>query len=117
MKYLPAHLFIFFTLISFLIANERASSIENFPIPFLEKIEGWPVEWNPDFKKSENRMLFKDVKKALANHLQRITYILDQEKVEILRKLHIRVDLNHKLTTMHIIQANDGYSQTSTTQH
>ena len=65
MKYLPAHLFIFFTLISFLIANERTSSIENFPIPFLEKIEGWPVEWNPDFKKSENRMLFKDVKKLM----------------------------------------------------
>lgn len=100
MKYLLAHLFIFFTLISFSIANESASSIENFPVPFLEKVEGWPVEWNPVFQKSENRILYKEVKKALANHLQRITYILDQKKVEVLRTLYIRVDLNHKLTNM-----------------
>ncbi|MDG0964151.1 MAG: hypothetical protein P8P49_03525 [Opitutales bacterium] len=100
MKYFASHLFTFLTLVSFSIAKERSSTQENFPVPFLEKVEGWPVEWNPVFQKGENRILFNNLKKALANHLQRITYILDQEKVDVLRTLYIRVDLNHKLTNM-----------------
>ena len=60
-----------------------------FQTPFLQHVEGWPVEWNPIFKKKENNKIFRDVKKALANHLQRITYILDEKKVQQLRKLVI----------------------------
>ena len=71
-----------------------------FPLPFLLTVEGWPVEWNPVFKKEENKKLFMEVKKALANHLQRITYILEPEKVIRLRKLFIRIDLNHSLGNM-----------------
>ena len=73
---------------------------QNFPKPFLEKVEGWPVEWNPVFRIDQNKKLFLDVKKALANHLQRIKYILDLEKVKILQTLPIRVDLDHKLGNM-----------------
>ena len=64
------------------------------------KVEGWPVEWNPVFRIDQNKKLFLDVKKALANHLQRIKYILDLEKVKILQTLPIRVDLDHKLGNM-----------------
>ena len=71
-----------------------------FPVPFVQSVEGWPVEWNPVFKKKENQEIFYDAKKALANHLQRITYILDSKMVSKLRKLHIRIDLNHSLDNM-----------------
>ena len=36
----------------------------------------------------------------MANHLQRIVFILPPEKTEALRKLPIRIDLEHKLTSM-----------------
>ena len=49
---------------------------EKSPLHFTQRLEGWPIEWNNLFKKPENRELFKAVKKALGNHLQRITYIL-----------------------------------------
>lgn len=71
-----------------------------FPSPFLEQLEGWPIEWNPDFKKKENQQVFLDVRKALANHLQRIIYILDKPRVKELQALHIRVDLDHTLGNM-----------------
>ena len=73
---------------------------EKFPVPFLQNVKGWPVEWNPIFKQKENNRLLQDVRKALANHLQRIVYILDKNRVQQLRKLVIRVDLNHKLGNM-----------------
>ena len=80
--------------------QNKSKPKQNFPKPFLEKVEGWPVEWNPVFKIDQNKKLFPDVKKALANHLQRIKYILDLEKVKILQTLPIRVDLDHKLGNM-----------------
>ena len=85
---------------TFLVSGNESVSKSEFPKPFLENLEGWSVEWNPIFKKQENKKKFVDIRKALANHLQRITYILEAEKVEALRKLFIRVDLDHKLTNM-----------------
>jgi dipeptidyl-peptidase-4 len=83
-----------------LYAEKNPQSKKTFVTPFLQNLEGWPVEWNPIFKKKENNKIFKDVKKALANHLQRITYILEEKKVNQLRKLAIRVDLDHELGNM-----------------
>ena len=87
-------------LFSFLSGKEKLREPEKFPVPFLQNVEGWPVEWNPIFKQKENNRLLQDVRKALANHLQRIVYILDKNRVQQLRKLVIRVDLNHKLGNM-----------------
>ena len=84
----------------FVIGREKEQKNMVFPVPFLQSVEGWPVEWNPAFKKKENQEIFFDAKKALANHLQRITYILDSKMVSKLRKLHIRIDLNHSLGNM-----------------
>ncbi|MBT3666972.1 MAG: metallopeptidase [Opitutae bacterium] len=85
---------------SVLYAQKNIQTDNTFAKPFLLPVEGWSVEWNLIFKKKENNRIFKDVKKALANHLQRITYILDKKKVQQLRKLVIRVDLDHKLGNM-----------------
>ena len=73
---------------------------ENPPLHFTQRIEGWPIEWNNLFKKPEYHDLFEAVKKALGNHLQRITYILPQEKAAQLQRLFIRVDLNYRLDNM-----------------
>ena len=73
---------------------------ENQSLHFTQRIEGWVVEWSNAFKISENQKLFQAVKKALGNHLQRITYILSLEKAAQLQKLLIRVDLNYRLDNM-----------------
>ncbi len=94
-----------FSTLTFFIAikatgNKDKSTSDQFPSPILEKLEGWPIEWNPEFKKEKNKQTFLDVRKALANHLQRITYILDKPKVKELQALFIRVDLDHTLGNM-----------------
>ena len=71
-----------------------------FPKSVIEKIEGWTIELDPTLKRKEHRKLLLDVRKAMANHLQRIVYILPPEKTKALRKLPIRIDLEHKLTNM-----------------
>ena len=70
------------------------------PKPIVEKIEGWTIELDPALKTSEQSKLLGDVRKAMANHLQRIVFILPPEKTEALRKLPIRIDIEHKLTNM-----------------
>ena len=84
----------------YLSGGDEAENPKTFQKPFVEYVEGWPVEWNQEFKKKYNKNLFSDSKKALANHLQRITYILDPERVKQLRNLFIRVDIDHKLGNM-----------------
>ena len=81
-------------------AKNGKSGSSEFPKPVIEKIEGWTIEFDPALKELEHRKLLEDVKKAMANHLQRIIYILPPDRTEALRKLIIRVDLEHKLTSM-----------------
>jgi hypothetical protein len=42
----------------FLCAQPTPQSSVSFPKPFLQNVEGWPVEWNPIFKKKEYNKLF-----------------------------------------------------------
>jgi hypothetical protein len=81
-------------------AKNAKSDPTEFPKPVIEKIEGWTIELDPALKEPEQRKFLQDVKKAMANHLQRIIYILPPEKTKALRKLIIRIDLEHKLTSM-----------------
>ena len=77
-----------------------AKESPKFATPFMEKIEGWTIEFSPDLQDANQSKFFRQVKKALANHLQRILYLLPKEKSQALRKLVIRVDRNHKLGNM-----------------
>ena len=81
-------------------AKDAKDSPPEFPKPVIEKIEGWTIELDPALKAPGQREFLRDVKKAMANHLQRIVYILPPEKTTALRKLPIRIDLEHKLTNM-----------------
>ena len=84
----------------FLSAKDAKPSPPEFYKPVIEKIEGWTIELDPALKAPEQRKFLQDVKKAMANHLQRIVYILPPEKTKALRKLPIRIDLEHKLGNM-----------------
>ena len=88
----------FLLLTSLSVAGSEESP--KFPKPFIEKIEGWTIEFSPDLRDANQSKFFRQVKKALANHLQRILYLLPREKSQALRKLVIRVDRNHKLGNM-----------------
>ena len=73
---------------------------QDFPEPFVEILEGWTIEFGQEFQDSKHKMLFQQTKKALANHLQRIIFLLPQEKHQELQKLVIRVDYQHELSNM-----------------
>ena len=73
---------------------------KKFYDPVIKKVEGWTIEYDPALFTKEKDKFRNDVTKALANHLQRIIYILPTEKVKVLRKLPIRLDLKHKLGNM-----------------
>jgi hypothetical protein len=81
-------------------AKDAKPNPSEFYKPVVEKIEGWTIELDPALKAPGQREFLRDVKKAMANHLQRIVYILPPEKTTALRKLPIRIDLEHKLTSM-----------------
>jgi hypothetical protein len=101
MKSLPTPFILLLALSSFAHAKtESTDSTPKFPKPIVEKIEGWTIELDPALKAPDQRKFLLDVKKAMANHLQRIVYILPPEKTKALRKLPIRIDLEHKLTNM-----------------
>jgi hypothetical protein len=72
----------------------------SFPRPFIENIEGWNVEFDRSFMEENQTQLFLNTKKALANHLQRILFLMPPDKALALQKLVIRVDRMHTLTNM-----------------
>ena len=81
-------------------AKDAKPGSTEFYKPVIEKIEGWTIELDPALKAPDQQKLLRDVRKAMANHLQRIVYILPPEKTKALRKLPIRIDLEHKLGNM-----------------
>ncbi len=77
--------------------NLPADDSSNF---FLQNVEGWIVEFDTSFKKEQNSEVFIQSTKAMANHLQRIRYLLPPIKVKDLQGFIIRVDLQHELEKM-----------------
>ncbi|MEM8666708.1 MAG: metallopeptidase [Planctomycetota bacterium] len=64
------------------------------------QIEGWTIVLDPEVLNEEHREVGEAALVALANHLQRIRYILPKEKVQELQKLRIWVDWDHPLGNM-----------------
>lgn len=79
---------------------QAPQEVFRFPKPFTQKVEGWVVEFGSELKEEINAQAFNQSVKALANHLQRIIYLMPKSKLEELQKLSIRVDLDHELESM-----------------
>jgi len=62
--------------------------------PVVRDVEGWTVKADPALFLEENKTDGERVFKALANHLQRIEFILPAEKVEELKQISIWVEHN-----------------------
>lgn len=69
--------------------------------PLTVKVEGWTIKLDPQLKSDEHRKLGEDALRALANHLQRVKYIVPDERVKQLQKLPIWLERhNEKLGSM-----------------
>ncbi len=80
--------------------KESGKSRLKFHDPVEKDIEGWTIKVDPRLLSKEHETLGRDCFRALANHLQRVKYILPKEKVAELQKLPIVLDLDHRLGNM-----------------
>ena len=99
--------FVFTPLLSLVLTEEGISEPakekgeeKKFYEPVIRNVEGWTIEYDPKLLAKEHKKFEQEVTKALANHLQRITYILPAEKTKVLKTLPIRLDLAHALRNM-----------------
>jgi len=81
---------------NFLVADDS----EGFYQPVVQSVEGWTVKVAPDLLQPENKEIYDSSIKALANHLQRVKFILAAEKVAELQALPLWLDLDHPLDNL-----------------
>ncbi|MDE2680368.1 MAG: metallopeptidase [Verrucomicrobiota bacterium] len=63
--------------------------------PVKKDVEGWTIAVEPQLLEKKNKAVADKALTALANHLQRVKYILPEAKVKELQKLPIRLELNN----------------------
>lgn len=75
-------------------ADDEKSS-DRFYVPVEQELEGWTIAVDPQLLADENKAVGQQAMKALANHLQRITYIVPEQPLEQLRKMRIWIELEN----------------------
>lgn len=80
--------------------GESSKEEKKFYKPVIGKLEGWTIEWDPEITTPEDQNFSGEIQKVLSNHLQRIKYLLPQDRVKTLQTLLIRVDKKHQLSNM-----------------
>ena len=80
--------------------NVASVLAEDFPEPIVRVIEGWRVAIDPAVLSHAGGEPGEEALKALANHLQRVRYIVPADRLEQLQRLPIRIDWMHDLTNM-----------------
>lgn len=78
-------------LVGALVAGEPT----NFYDPVDKQIAEWTIAVDPQLLSAENRETADKAFEALANHLQRITYIVPDKRLAQLRKLRIWIELDN----------------------
>ncbi|MCA9249068.1 MAG: metallopeptidase [Planctomycetales bacterium] len=82
-------------------ADEQATDKSQFYDPIQRQIAGWTVKVDPALLADEQQELCAQAMEALANHLQRICYIVPADRVEKLQAMPIWLELhNEKLGAM-----------------
>ena len=69
---------------------------DGFYDPVQKQLEGWTLAVDPKLLAAENRETADRAFAALANHLQRVKFILPEAKVAQLQKLPIWIELDNK---------------------
>lgn len=88
------------TLATFNIAAGFAADELAFYNPIEREIEGWKVKVDPQLLAKENEEVANQAFTALANHLQRVKYIVPKDRCELLQKLPIWLELEGSLKNM-----------------
>ncbi|MFK8112913.1 MAG: metallopeptidase [Rubripirellula sp.] len=76
---------------------------KRFYDPIERDIEGWSVSIDPamlDGDFPERKQVAENALRALANHLQRVTYIVPADRLKQLREMRIWIDWEHELSNM-----------------
>jgi len=75
-------------------ASTEASKKAHFD-PVIKDIEGWTVHVDPQMLRGEHAEAGGRALKMLANHLQRITILMPEDRLEEMRKLEIWIEHDH----------------------
>lgn len=92
-----------FVLFAFLALGTSILCAANEPTfydPVEKNIEGWTVKVDPALLAKENEEVATQAFTALANHLQRIKFIVPKDRCEQLQKLPIWIELSGNLKNM-----------------
>ncbi len=88
------------TLVTFRISAGLAADEPTFYDPVEKQIEGWTIQVDPQLLTKDNEDVATQAFTALANHLQRIKYIVPKDRCEKLQTLPIWLELKGKLGGM-----------------
>jgi hypothetical protein len=72
----------------------------DFYDPIQRQIEGWAVAIDPELLSPANEAVGQEALKALANHLQRVRYIVPPDRLGRLQGFPIWIDWEHELGNM-----------------
>ena len=86
-----AHLLLFLCLANPLSAKEKSK----FYDPVEKQLEGWTIKVDPRLLSGEGKEVGTNALEALANHLQRIKYVVPKDRLAQLRKLPIWIELDN----------------------
>ncbi len=81
--------------VCFSIASTHAAEEIVFYDPVEKIVEGWTVAVDPQLFADEHREVGEKAIEALANHLQRVKYIMPKDRLEQLQQLRIWLELNN----------------------
>lgn len=72
----------------------------NFYDPIEKELKGWTIKVDPELMKEENEEVATQAFTALANHLQRVKYIVPKDRCAELQKLPLWIELEGTLGNM-----------------
>ena len=81
--------------LSLLPAGPDDKAATPFPDPVAMELEGFVLAVDPALLAEASREVKERAFEALANHLQRVRYIVAEERLAELRRIPIRIDLEH----------------------
>ncbi len=75
--------------------GSQAEETPEFYDPIEKQIEGWTVAVDPRLLEEEHQEIATRAFEALANHLQRIKYIMPEDRLAEMRELRIWIELDN----------------------